>query len=910
LRLIADAIIGGSMGAIAAIWRGIAAGVLLLAGLLASSSAGASNTPQYWIDNCETCHGSPVGLTPRNTVPLDARVLTQRIDIGSSTVPADLWLSSRTSLANHINGVNATMTALATLTPDPENNAELGLIRQYLLDVRDAVMPGSVPGFGDTVIGGPDSSTTLQIQNTRVLPLSFTAARSNTDAGDFAVSGCGVSATGTGGTVAGVADGTYVPSSCTLTITFHPLVGATVTRNATLSISFANNESGNPPTRTYALQGLARPPIEITSPASGTASFTTAGPGTTASSTVTIKDRVGNAIQICRRAAPPLDGKTSYTFDAPLTLPAASDCVSVGAAFASAAVPRTINVGITFAPGAVTTPLNATLEVQGAGPDVLTVNLRGNAGPVLTVDALSLFGATNLEADGAVSADLSLNVSNRGSQSLSFAPIPLVIADSALTGGTCGSVPLATNSGEYSVVANSCGAGLAAFTGVTAPSCTVTLRFNPAGLDKRCGVLTIATTDAGIARVVLEGSGFNGPRLVVKEGAVAQSAGVVLDFTSQRPGQIYPGRTLTLTNGGTLGNLALLLPASNAVPGYTITPGAGCAQPLLPFQASTCTVVVTFEPTLLQAYTGGFAIQSRAASAAPADPYTSFAVNVTGQGTASAPVLTWRNAANAVVTGLDFGTTAAGSPVDRHVVLSNAGPGSARLSLLNIVGVEGVNFEVVPSGCGAQQFLAQGLTCDVTIRFAPGGAGAKSANAQVVSDGNGPGALALQGTGTGSAAPGSLSVSALPAFAAVRVGAQSMPLEATFSNSGNFPLTVTGIEVIGPFRVQLLTCGATPFTLSPGGSCRASVTFEPTTSGTSQGQLKFATDASGVPTEFALSGDAQDPADVSSGGCSIARGDTLLDPILYGLLLLAALLLWLRRRSHRRTSSSTSGTRR
>jgi len=59
-----------------------------------------------------------------------------------------------------------------------------------------------------------------------------------------------------------------------------------------------------------------------------------------------------------------------------------------------------------------------------------------------------------------------------------------------------------------------------------------------------------------------------------------------------------------------------------------------------------------------------------------------------------------------------------------------------------------------------------------------------------------------------------------------------------------------------------------------------------------------------------LSGDAQDPADVSSGGCSIARGDTLLDPILYGLLLLAALLLWLRRRSHRRTSSSTSGTRR
>ena len=34
----------------------------------------------------------------------------------------------------------------------------------------------------------------------------------------------------------------------------------------------------------------------------------------------------------------------------------------------------------------------------------------------------------------------------------------------------------------------------------------------------------------------------------------------------------------------------------------TLTPDAGCAQPLLPFAASSCTLTVTFEPTLLQAY--------------------------------------------------------------------------------------------------------------------------------------------------------------------------------------------------------------------------------------------------------------------------------------------------------------------
>jgi len=890
------------MAGVAAMWRGVATGALLAVGLLASSDAGASNTPQYWIDNCETCHGSPVGLTPRFGVPEDARILTQRIDLSASGP----WLASRTTLATHINGVNAVMTALATLTPDPEANAELGLIRQYLLDVRDAVMPTSVAGFGDTVIGGPDSTNTLQIQNTRVLPLAFTVTRGGGDAGDFSVSGCGLSGAGTGGSVPAVANGVYVPSSCTLTITFHPLPGATVTRNATLSVAFSGNESGNPPTRSgIVLQGFARPPLEITSPAGGTASFTTAGPGTTASSTVTIKDRVGNAIQICRRSAPPLDGKTSYTFDPPLALPPASDCVSVAAGFATAALPRTINVGVTFAPGAVTTPLNAKLEVQGAGPDVLTVNLSGNAGPVLTVDALSLFGATNLEADGSVSADLSLSVSNRGSQSLSFAAIPLIIADSTLAGGTCGSVPLATNTGEYSVVANSCGAGLAAFTGATPPSCSVTLRFNPNGLGKRCGVLTIATTDAGLARIVLEGSGFNGPRLVVKEGATTQSAGVLLDFTSQRPGVAYPARTFTLTNGGTLGNLSLLLPAVDAVPGFTVTPGAGCAQPLLPFGASSCTLSIAFAPTLLQAYSGGFAIQSRPADAAPADPYASFAVNVVGIGTDRAPVLSWRNAANAVVGALDFGTTAAGSPVDRQVVLSNAGPGGARLNVVNVIGVDGVNFEVLPSGCSAETFLGEGKSCDVTIRFAPGGAGTKTANAQLISDGNGPGALALQGQGTGSAAPGALSLSSLPAFGTVRVGAQSAPLEATLANGGNFPLQVTSVDVVGPFKVQMLTCAAPPFTLTPGSSCRAAVMFEPTTSGAKSGTLRITTDASSVPTEIALSGDAQEAPDVSSGGCTLGSGNPLVDPIFYALLIAAIAILWLRRRSSRRTSLSS-----
>ncbi|HEY9064532.1 MAG TPA: hypothetical protein VIO33_06080, partial [Burkholderiaceae bacterium] len=339
----------------------------LMSATLFAMPAHASDTPTYWKNNCAGCHGSPVGLTPRFSTPLDSRVLTRRIDLSAS----GSWLSSRTDLANHINGVNGTMSALATLTPDPEDNTELGNILQYLVDARDAVMPTSVAGFGDTLIGGTDSTVTLQIQNSRFLALSFSVSRSGTDAADFSVSGCGLSGAGTGGSVPAAVlsstAGIYNPSSCTLTLNFHPSAGATVIRDATLSVTFSGNESGDPPARTgIALQGFARPPLEITVPANGIATFTTSAPNTTANSTVTIKDRVGSSIQICRRSVLPLDGKTHYTLDAPYTL--SGDCATVPAAstLPTASSPRTLNVGVTFSPGTVTTPLNAKLEV---GPD-------------------------------------------------------------------------------------------------------------------------------------------------------------------------------------------------------------------------------------------------------------------------------------------------------------------------------------------------------------------------------------------------------------------------------------------------------------------------------------------------------------------------------------------------------------
>jgi hypothetical protein len=85
--------------------------------------------------------------------------------------------------------------------------------------------------------------------------------------------------------------------------------------------------------------------------------------------------------------------------------------------------------------------------------------------------------------------------------------------------------------------------------------------------------------------------------------------------------------------------------------------------------------------------------------------------------------------------------------------------------------------------------------------------------------------------------------------------------------------------------------------LPPGGECSLNVTFQPTAEGSTSGSLQVNSDASTPMTAVALSGNAVPKADLSSGGCSIADGDSALDPTLWALMVLAVLVLLHRRAS-------------
>ena len=105
----------------------------------------------------------------------------------------------------------------------------------------------------------------------------------------------------------------------------------------------------------------------------------------------------------------------------------------------------------------------------------------------------------------------------------------------------------------------------------------------------------------------------------------------------------------------------------------------------------------------------------------------------------------------------------------------------------------------------------------------------------------------------------------------------------------------TSLDVTGPYAAQSQTCGPPPFLLPPGTECKLAVAFAPTAAGAATGQLSIGVEG-GAPTDVALSANGTPEPDVSGGGCTLARGETLTDPTLWLLLLAAALVLAVRRR--------------
>ena len=687
--------------------------------------------------------------------------------------------------------------------------------------------------FGSLNVGTAGSAQTVTLSNTgnAALTLGTLSISSGTD---YTISGGTCTARGT---VAAAA-------SCTISVGFTP--SAAGARSASLVVT--HNATGGQSTTSLSGTGVALTPVIGVSPT--TLSFTQTVGSASADQTVTVSN-TGTAPLVISTLA--LGGAQAADFH----ISAGSTCTNG----TSVAVSGSCLIKLSLTPaatGARTARLAITHNATGS-PSAVTLNGTGTAVPL---PAISLNAATRTFASqvvGTTSASQSVTVTNSGTASLTLSALTLTgtAAGDFTRSGTCTPTSVLLVSG----------------------TCTVVHTFTPSAVGSRSATLTLASDASnGSAALSLAGTGAAIP---VPAVALAPAS---LAFGNQTDSVTSTTRSVTLSNTGTA---ALSISGITATSGFAVSHNCGASLAA----AASCTLSVTFTPAGLGAASGSVSVASNAAGS----PH---AVSLSGTGVVASPVLAWLS------TMVPFADTTVGAIAAAQTVsLINQGPGAVTLSGFTLAGVQAADFSVSGGTCAVNDTLVQGASCTLTLAFGPGAVGARSATLQVTSTGSNPPDVALAGNGTAPAQPGAtLSPTALSFSAVPGVAADARTL--TLQSTGNAVLNVTGLRIAsGNFSLSpaaINGCGTPPFDLLPNQSCAMSIGWSSDVTGTEAGVVEIDTSASVAPVQVAIQATRAAPvvpqADSGGGGgCSIARGHTLLDPTLWLLSLIAAGVLWYRR---------------
>jgi hypothetical protein len=437
---------------------------------------------------------------------------------------------------------------------------------------------------------------------------------------------------------------------------------------------------------------------------------------------------------------------------------------------------------------------SATLMVTDDGPgSPQTASLSGTGiAPVVTLNPASLnFGNQQV---GTSSPPQNVQLSNTGTAPLTITSI--------------------TASIDYSQTSN-CGNSLD-----VGANCDISVTFSPSGVGPRNGTLSIADNAPNSPQVVTaSGSGV---------GPVASLSPSSLAFGNQTLNTTSPPQPVTLSNTG---NQALSI-SSIALAGGNSGDFAqtnDCGASLAP--NASCTINVTFTPGATGTRTSTLTVTDNAAGS----PQT---VALGGTGTGAGATLS--------PTTLTFGNQPVGSTSPpQFVTLTNTG--AATLTITNITTT--LDFTQM-NNCGSS--VPPGGSCTLSVSFAPSGTGSRNGTLLVADNAPGsPQSVSLSGVGTAPAVsltPGSLS------FSSQGIGTASTPQVVVLANTGNAPLTISRISLVGTDASDFSQTNNCSPTLNPGSNCTISVTFTPQAGGMRSAQLSVSDNAASSPQVITLSG--------------------------------------------------------
>ena len=420
----------------------------------------------------------------------------------------------------------------------------------------------------------------------------------------------------------------------------------------------------------------------------------------------------------------------------------------------------------------------------------------GTPSPAATMSTATLsFGSQVVQTS---SGTMSAILTNRGSASLVLSTITL--------GGT--------NSTEFTR-GGTCAAAVSL---APTASCSVDVIFKPTAIGTRSATITIghnATPNTSV--LSLTGTGASAP-----VPAVGLSA-TTLAFGGQTVGMPSAIKSVTISNTGT----------ANLVLGTITTTGSNAADfaankcsgsTLIP--NASCTVDVTFTPAALNARTATLSIASNASGS----PH---GVALSGNGVAAPAAAVTLSPASLAFGNQTVGTTSA----QKTISLTNSG--SAALGISSIV-TTGSGFTSTHN-CATS--LAAMASCTINVTFAPGSRGRLhgSGDGHVECSGQPAHGRRLSGSGTAPTPMAPIATLAPIAvdFGAVTLNTPSATRALSLSNTGNAPLNLSAVNLIGPNAGEFSHTHNCPVggTLAAGANCTINLRFTPTVAGAPRGHV-------------------------------------------------------------------------
>ncbi|MCB0367732.1 MAG: choice-of-anchor D domain-containing protein, partial [Bdellovibrionales bacterium] len=474
---------------------------------------------------------------------------------------------------------------------------------------------------------------------------------------------------------------------------------------------------------------------------------------------------------------------------------------------------------------------SASVDVTGTG--ATTALLAISDGPLYDFGGLAL-GA---------SATYSFTITNSGG-----------VAATSMS-GTGLIPPFSFDGGSYPGTGGTCGATLA-----SAANCTIVVKFLPTTNGLHTDTIQVDYDDGSGAQSVsrdVQGTGLSAALLVISDGPTYDFGPKALSSVTEK--------TFTVNNTGdvaasSMAGVALVAPfaykGGGAYPGTGGTCGAALAN------GASCTIVVTYSPTLNGPHSDNLRVNydngvSAQVSSRPL------------QGTGADP-------ANLTISDgptYDFGIRSVGSTVDHTFTVDNIGgvPATAVIpsSLTAPFSYKGGLFPGTGGTCGGT--INNGTNCTIVVTFAPVSVNTYADTMQLdYNDGVTPQSVARPLAGEG-ATLGFLVISDGPTFD-YGTQATGSSTDHTFTVNNTGGMTTTGITpaAIGaPFGFKGGgypgtggTCGAS---LANGANCTIVVTYAPSIAGVHNGTIRLDYNDGVNPANStrAVTGTAADPAVLS-----------------------------------------------